>query len=895
MAKNRNRLHSVQGESPDPFLRAFLRQAVAIITVERGINESSTSKLQVLADQLGLSNETFQKALDQLKQPDSVLGLNRYEKKYVERLEREFEKVSGKVLNIRSEQTLVDLAESRFQINAVRAHQLIQKTAQRFNVGIISHSDAEQFAIQLIEDKVDHRTALEHSETSRLYKACEKWGFDKQKVDQVVRRVVSRNQAKRRKSLLRLCVAAVVLAVLLGGATYALSLVDWKNLLMANRLDDQPSLELVNSPLSYPGWWDASMIAAAQAVAQYGDRQSRLIMRLIDADTAKTQKIYQDLIDDKLDRSQLDIELAAFLAIAHIRDPDQANAGAIVAAVEKWIRLPVDSPASARQIRKSVAATKLFSFMLFESRKERFSAANSRNHRLEKLNETYFGVKERQDRDSYFNEAIENLTIDQWAHALRNCAKYPKDVASFLHELEQREVQDHSSVNEIRARVVKSILSIDPTLWRTFRNSIVKTIQESNPVLKESWTRFSAGLPESIIKELIDENLESSVKLRSGERVAGSKTSNSAGNVSLPDAAKSLQTRNRIELRILDLENKLRIANIRLSDNRTLPTLDWEPYCDLIFRLTKTNNVLLAWQKFKAGVGSLEEVNLLLTEADSHSNIFDPNPDSHRWTAFENRRLQSAFDKIFDSNENQVSTRITAFEEIEQLSTRFPHVDYGAAKKLVDHIFSPMSVRESLALERLLPQVSHWANLQLAIADMLEAKRGERDKLQDTLGLLQVTVNLESAQDWRKEAGEALLQNSLSLLENQTIGVADQWQRLQQYFDDIKIIRVGMVTNDRTNDSIYAQLNNWLSAKFVNAKYWLRRVEMIAECNDELESTASLNRLLIRLYCNLEELKLDDPGFKRKELTLGQVLLETELSFYKTLTGWFDESDAKNH
>ena len=888
MAKNFNRLKSVQGESPDPYLRAFLRQAVAIITVERGINDSSKSKLQVLADQLGLSNDTFQKALEQLKQPDNALGLNRYEKKYVERLAQEFENLRGKVLNIRAEQTLVDLAESRFQINAVRAHQLIQKIAQQFNVGIISHADAEQFAIQLIEDKVGTRTALEHSEISRLYKTCEKWGFEKLKVDQVVRLAILRNQSKRRKSLIRLCGLALVLVVILGGVAYAISMVDWRSLVAANNIDNQLSTPSLEEMPSFPEWWNPSMIAAYKIIAQFGNQQAREMKQLIDCDDEKANQIYRNLIDEKLDRSQLDIDLAAFIAVAHALEPSQANANAILAHVERWIRLPEDSPASASQIRKSVAATQLFSIMLFEARKSNPSNSRLRRNQLEGLNESYFGVGDSDEREAYYTKAVENLTIDQWAHALRNCSEHPREVASFLHELENRVLDDRSAINEIRTRVVRSILSSDPSLWRTFRNSIVKSINESNPVLRESWIRFAGQLPNSPFKEFIDENLASVSQIQTGNSIAGQRVANS--NATPEVDSKALRTRNRIELQILDLENKLRVAGIQ---NENLPELEWDQFPMLVSKLSNTNNVLLAWREFRDGRCGLDEVNRLLSQPGEWVLPVSNSVELPKPTAFEEREFQTAFKKIFDSNENQVSSRISAFKAIESLAARFSNIDYGQAKKLVSHIFSPLSVRESLAIERLLPQLAHWVNFKLAIADSL-AELNQREKLQDTLNLLQVNVDLDDTQDWQAKARDELLRNSQEILASQMVDQEDQWRSLQQQLKDLQSARVGLITSDQSADSAYEKIQEWIATRHSNTKYWLRRLEMIGDHEDELEKMIGLNDLLNQAYFELENVDFGNMGTIRNDSTLDQAILRTELSMYKVLSRLFDESSPKH-
>lgn len=617
MAKAPNKSRTTKGSSPDPYLRAFLRQAIAIITVEKGLNENSQSKLQILANQLGLSKETFQKALQQLKQPDNSHGLNRYEKKFVERLTREFEKISGKVLNIRSERLLLDLAESRFQIDAIRAHQLIQKIAQQFNVGTISHADAEQFAQQLIEDKVGTQIVLPRIDVDRLCKTCEKWGLDNERAEQIIRASCSRNRWARRMSLVRLCSFAILAVVLLGSGVMVFNQVDWEKVFTPNQPIAKHANKLAND-IPYPPWWDSKMIAASQSVAQRGKRQLTQMERLIEADAEKTGRIYEELIEEKLDRSQLDLQLARLIAAAHANDPDQSNANSILSTIENWIGLPANFPATASQIRKSANATHLFSILLYDAKSRKESGQNQRYSQLKNFNDKYFSIGEEVLLESYYDMAIENLTNDQWAHALRFCEEQPKAVASFLHELETRNTSNPSAINEIRTRVVQNILTIEPSLWRTCKNSITTSIFESNPVLQDSWVQFSANTSNAALNEHINEQLSTpNPSILTGNPQTS--TTTAALSSHKQNHLQVLQTRQKIEIHLLELKNKINAAGVRAGGNSTRQSVNRSNLLNLTMRIAKTNNLLLFWHHFRDGPGTLEEVNILLDKSGDDS------------------------------------------------------------------------------------------------------------------------------------------------------------------------------------------------------------------------------------------------------------------------------------
>ena len=178
---------TVPGTSPDPQLRSFLRQAGAIIAAERGLSDASRAKLQVLATQLELSDETFRRALDQLQSSTEFsTTLNHWEKSFVAFLKKEFKKIEGGILTIRAENRAIDLASRKYQIPEVRAQQLIQNTAQEANVGRISQQDAEFFGNRLIADTIGASSTIDREQLDQLYKIGKKWGLSREAVDVVI-------------------------------------------------------------------------------------------------------------------------------------------------------------------------------------------------------------------------------------------------------------------------------------------------------------------------------------------------------------------------------------------------------------------------------------------------------------------------------------------------------------------------------------------------------------------------------------------------------------------------------------------------------------------------------------------------------------------------------------
>ena len=874
MANKNQKRNAQKGESPDPYLRAFLRQAVAIITVERGLNETSRSKLRSLADQLGLADETFQRAIEQLKRPDASVGLNRYEKEFVAKISSEFERISGDVLNVRAEQRLLDLAESTYQINTIRAHQLIQKSAQQFNVGTISHADAEQFAVQLIEENLRNQTNISQFEIERLCKACGKWGMDRSDFDHFLASTLTRNRWAQRRSWIRNGILIMSIFGCLIAVGYSASFFDWKKLfhIQAKSVNNDES-ELLSDSIDYPVWWDATVIAAAQKLAQQGKREFNTIKQLAAEDAEQTANLYRKLLAEKLSASESDMYFTKFIAAIYRLTPEAETAQAILSTIKDCIRLEPDNPASPSQIRRSTAATRLFASILYDDK----SKAPQRRRQLKKLNEEFYSANAQSSAEKFLSAAVENLTLDQWAHALRHCQQHPRAVAAMLQELENRELSNNFAINEIRTEVVQSIILAAPVQWQTIRNSIQTSIANSNQVLRESWNKFAAQVQTPALREFLKQQLL--------------KHTNTIANIDSQRKLNAQLLQNKIAL---DLN--LRQLDIKLQSHGILPggvsvelCNDPQRLSSLLFNLTRTNNLLVAWiQDFNL---QSDPPQLYALEYDKGNLQFttsgqtvDKSP-----TASEIRKLTSMFENLFNSLPGQTSSRVSALEEIGQLASRFNDIEYPAAVKFNEYWLNPTSDREALAIERLLPQLSHWVNLKMALADGLPKLSENRERLVDSLELLQIEdqIDLNKA-NWDRELQQALLLHCTKILAGRNACHFKSWQQLEPLLQTLQRSRIEMIT--RQVDSNFANkslLQEWISSNFNEARILRRELNIIYDHEVELERTIALKKMIARLFFQSagKTIKFLNSSDNR----IGQELLNVELYFYRSLNEYYRE------
>ena len=318
-SKNRE---STRGKSPDPYLRSFLRQAVAIIASERGLNDTSQSKLQAIANQLGLAEPTYLAAIEKLKTRNPSISMNRYEKEFVQFIGNELQKMSGDILTIKAENRVIDLADKRYKIDSVRAHQLLQSEAEKHNVGIISHHEAELFATNLIDEAVAKRAWLRENDMKRLQSACRKWGLTEDDVNNAIQARIERNKKNRQRSLLSISSALLGLILLTGAVVHASQQIRWTTLIpTATTSQHKPDTsELANSETN-PEWWNKDLVASLQRASDSGTHLKSRFDALALANPDQRRDIYRQLVGTVLNNKEPDSNLNLALSQLYYCDP----------------------------------------------------------------------------------------------------------------------------------------------------------------------------------------------------------------------------------------------------------------------------------------------------------------------------------------------------------------------------------------------------------------------------------------------------------------------------------------------------------------------------------------------------------------------------------------------
>ena len=785
--KRRRRRKS--GKSPDPYVRAFLRRAVAIVAAERGFNESSQAKLQKLATQLGISDRAFRKAVDKLKKPGRSLGLNRYEREFVKTLTKELANIRGDVLNIKAEGKLISLANRKYQIDSVRAHQLIQIAAEQNDVATISHVDAEHFARQLVEDAVGESTSLKPIHKERLKSVCKKWGFGASQLDQLLLTLFRKNRNKRRWKWTLRVAASTLLLTMLAAAVYVGYQTDWKKnwrRLVARsspRTSNPAPGDSNNTELSFPDWWDDQMKEQANRLVSRGTNWLTQLANLVEDSDSLSD--YEQLTTDTLKSRRFDPSAEALIAGLYWQDPVEANAQAIASVIRKSLATSAneESPTSGA-IRRSWRATGLLASLATNNARQVETAGQAeRIEKIDRLENVVFG-KDIVDnsRMGYLDDALASVVANQWSTALRFSGSQPRSVAGFLSDLESHRLSKKLELHEIRTQIVQSIITNAPVQWSPIRQSIRYAIQQSRPADLVSWYEIVTGLRHNELLGFVTECLRERLGIKpsvsrdvviKGLRDFRAKQLN-------PQYELAVSTNQQLESDLRILRDGLRLAGvswqagrIEFSNNKQFP--------ELIAKTARSNNLLLAWIEGNVSQSrSFQEFQTIIAGSAMHdfepiaSNFRKPSPSQVN-------RLRSAIERIANSTSSQVSSRITALNTIRDVAKSFDDLEHPDARKLANYLFRAKDPRESLAVDRSLRDFGHWMNLKFAVADYLAANSVSLDNAMDVVARLGVEdIELSRQSDWRQSIQEAILVHNLKRM-NQTAKEAfdNSWRPIE--------------------------------------------------------------------------------------------------------------------
>lgn len=824
MAGNRNAKSESprSGRSPDPYLRTFLRQAVAVIAAERGINDASYAKLQAMADQLGLSDSTFQAAIEKLKKPDSALGLNRYEKQFVNFLAEEFRRIRGDVLTVRAEARVIDLAESKYQIDAVRAHQLLRKTARQYEVGMISHLDAEQFVLNLIEAAAAQNAQLDQDNLNRLYRACSKWGFSPEDVDIALNARLARNRRKRAKSYL------VFIAVLFGIAGFsaailsAAAILDWRSFFVAGETSDVLEPAAGDGEIPTLPWWDDELSILKEQLSQQDSRAHQLILQLLDSENGKRAPVYGQLITLGFNNARSSDLINSLLARSFLLDPDKHAVEPILFKINDLLSCPESGPVTtAGRIRRSLTANRLLGKIL----ERQLSPAVP--GRLEAARATYdeaFGIQKIPDSlAEYERSTVPKLTANQWTHASLHSHCDPEKVAAFLPELEKRHVsRTDLGLNELRTPVLQNIIAARPFLWKSLQPSLEISIRNADTQKIVAWIDVLFGTADRSFSRFLLTELATKIELDLDDKNSSwllQQLRDYRTRYRIRGLEPAINAKNQLESTIGSVQQRLRKAGV-IGNPLDFSAAEQSDLPELITAVARANNLAMAWSR-SIDAQDFSDFKRFQQEPPPVFDFAEESVNQILLTPSERRLIQDSFDRLFQSDRSRVTSRISALQSLARTASRAADIDYTTAAKLATYLFQEKESREALAIERVLPEFSHWAQLKLAIADMIVGSDLDVDMVMNILNRIGIHHGLlRERGDWQSMIRREILLDVILQLEDSHRQSIEHlgWSRLEESLRRIYSRRMELINENaepvvhrQLSDALIDAIRDWLS------------------------------------------------------------------------------------
>ncbi len=882
--KSQNR--NTAGVSPDPFLRSFLRQAVAVIAADKGLTDSSREKLKKIASELGLSDRTFHDAIEQLKDPGNSLGLNRYEQTFVDRISKELQKFKGDVLSIRYEKRLAEVAENKYQIPPIRAHQLIQKTAEQNNIGIISHSDAQQSVQNLIEDSVGKRLTLDQSEINRLGEIGEKWGIPAEKTENQISALTLKNRRRQRaaKAKRYTFYATSVLSIVAIG--WFAQKIDWASWLESNKTNSATTETESDSPeLTHPQWWTDQMVRSASTFSSSLKRDLDSASGISSDSQSTTENWYTNVVDSAVNKSQ-STNLDDFLADAFYHQPDTSSANSIanrLASLVNFNNYDALTPGSIRRAKRAIdLSVKLAQYPDGEQPQN----LNRRNAMAGQVR-SFTGNPNTDLTNPQLRQKLRHsLALQIWAHSLQASTTKPKSTAASLGELEQLSTGDSPEINELRLRTCQMVIAADPIQWNTIKQSIKKSIDFSNASNVKTWTRIAVD-PKSpaSLRGFLANNLAKRLNLPStGGQAIYEKLKRFNRYGAIENLEQQEQCCQILQPRLQKLS--IRLQRLGIDVDRSLGRLPANQLPELILAISEINADLLSVLNQRATPDFLrnKEPNSQKLSRSNFPSPLDPTPSQRR-------KMNEAFAKLRDRDANQMFRRLGAIDKIREQSKHFESLQQDQATELADYILSPLSPQESLAVERALPDFRRWERFKLAIADRLQRTSKAPTEISNIMNRLQVDTSANDAteQDWRKQIQHAIAKDCHKSLTTKNANSPEHlmWSAFDSFYSINFRNRISSLRKPGIQESTNPDWEMELAKALNDSRPWLKNhVRLIQRESSSINKWTLANHLVAEFIGQQQDITPDSAN-QSTNISTAHALLESEIRLLNLLKQGF--------
>ena len=774
----------------EPKLRAFLKQAAAVIATTRGLNEESQARLRSLADRVGLSTEQYEKALNQLKQSDHAsFRLNHWERDFVAQLKNRFQNLSQNILKPKTEQKIIRAATEKYQIAPTRAQQLIDHYVEQMGIGRVQQEDAQELLLSSIGTIVENRLSISETEHQKLIDFGSTWGINSETTQELLDAHLRRNRvaAKRLKTRRLLGWASGLGLMLMIAATVFFWQQGWFEAKPREEKVNVKSELATHSPPTetLPRWWNQRLIQSTEVLIDDGFLNRDEISDLQNEDGRIRAEAFRSLLQKFMTQSEVQNQGAALRLLAFLWEADPE-----ITEIDRQLDDAHRELFSIQSPKFPVASQRVRVAWDTNARLAAIFQANHESLAEQKLVDAIRDASLRYwkfDADiptaQLVNQTRYKILQNFWAH-LANTAWASTSRASLLLEalveLSDNELEVQEFSNRLN-QVLFAILEKSPDRFRDLQGPIRTAVSIADPNRIQLWIRFCLDATDRSLQDWMANQLADHLKLRRSPSLLSE-----LRQMQLAYRRKKYARTIETSSAVMGLANEV-LDSINLSGSLNRP--------DQIAKLAYVNNLLIEFEKTPLTRSGLDSIlsrcrsglpdlrnRIGLKKLGVSEPVLGSEP-----TEFERRQFQEQIKRL--SGNDTLSVKRRALDTLAEIAKRFPRIRYRDAEVLASHIFQEHDLETTLNIEKNLTAFKDWPNLGLAMADQLNEINRPLDTTLTILTLQQGQVfDIRNPKQWKEDLRRQLRNASISKLRKKLEAEPSpqdlDWKRLQLWFPE---------------------------------------------------------------------------------------------------------------
>ncbi len=838
-----------------------MRRAGPILAAERGWSARSRAKLRSLADDLHLPPRLYERAIRQLQSgdgPRAADSLTRYELEFVKFLRQVLQREAGQVLAASREREAIEMGERDYQIDAVRARDLVREVASQLGIRRVSRLAAVEHVARLVDQSLGDATAANNDVRRRLVAIAGEWGVDPRQTGILIenRLAASRRPAQRGAPRGIRWFAAVGALLVMAGLVWLVvsraGLDETDGLASPEENHAAPRNGAVAPPVefTYPETWSAPTIEAWEQLDS-GDALLRLPRHLLlSEDPARRNEGINAVVELALESRAPAADRARSFLIRLAQD-DEPAADGVVRSLARRLATPngdMRPDEGTAPSRKSWESAFVSLDLLREIRDAR--ASEHLRNSIDRILQELVGSSAT-DRDGAAGFALARRL---WGNALAVSAGEPLAVARSFGSL--IEVTRHRD-EQIDAMILATALAI------------VKSGDEAWQWMREPLRSLLSSAADDQLFQFVD-----ALSQRDDRDLRDWLTPVIADSLGIKQQDQSLAQLDAAIRRRLGSMNETvsltasRVALLRDSPDYTAALNEDQAATPQAI----ANAAVLSTAAFVLWRAEIDHDAALLASFDQLVGSGPPGLAGDRVEPAEWRTLpvygrisrrplptdievrRAALETLLESGASP-PVLATAFQRLAEVADRFRDVTPEQADALARFMLTASETRERVAVEKYAPQMSHWPTLALAVCERIREEDATLDQSITVASLLtglEPPIPDDSGNDLHESLRRALLARVAQGLQHTAERYGDddafQWDELRRLLGELYGVRcqaVGIPASRYRDARSPGELNRIVAERL--APEDPRRVTTGWLADDEINEAILFGDLLVEL------------------------------------------------